>query len=74
MLNKILRIVIASGFVWYGVEMLTAEYPNELGWLLIVIGVIALLSSFSSSRSSGSGVGDGGGSGWGDTGGDCGGD
>jgi len=70
---KIINLVVGAVFTWFGVENVTSENPDFVGWTLLVIGILTILSAFSSSNSSGSGWGDGG-SGWGDSGGgDCGG-
>ena len=73
---KIINLAIGAVFTWFGGENLLSENPNFVGWILLIIGIITILSAFLSSNSSGAGWGgDGGsGSGWGDSGGgDCGG-
>jgi len=71
---KIINLAIGAVFTWLGGEKVTSENPDIVGWILLVIGIVTILSAFSSSNSSGSGWGGDGGSGWGDSGGgDCGG-
>ena len=73
---KIINLVVGAVFTWLGVENLSSENPDFIGWILLIMGIITILSAFSSSNSSGSGWGgdSGSGSSWGDSdGGDCGG-
>ena len=72
---KIINLAIGAVFTWLGGERIAFEKTDDVGWVLLVVGIVTILSAFSSSNGSGSGWGGDSGSGWGDSGGgDCGGD
>ncbi|WP_448569973.1 hypothetical protein [Thalassotalea ganghwensis] len=72
---KIINLVIGAVFIWIGGEKVASESPAVLGWVLLVIGVVTLLSAFASTTGKGSHSSADGGSSWGSSsGGDCGGD
>ncbi|MCI2282466.1 hypothetical protein L3081_02470 [Colwellia sp. MSW7] len=71
---KIINLIIGAVFIWLGGERITFEKTDDVGRVLLVVGIVTILSAFSSSNGSGSGWGGDSGSGWGDSGGgDCGG-
>lgn len=53
-------MIVGALFAWFGYEGVASENPDFIGWVLLVIGIITILSAFSSSKHSGSGS-DGGG-------------
>lgn len=75
---KLLHFILGIALIFFGLDKVTAEIPEHLGWLLIIAGLFFMFSVFSSARSrnshsGGDSFGDGGSS-WGDSGGgDCGG-
>ena len=64
---KIINLVIGAALTWFGGKNLYSENPEFMGWILLVIGIITILSAFSFSKISGSGSSGSSGSGWGDS-------
>ena len=52
---NILKLTLGGIFTYLGVTNISADSPNMVGWLLLVIGVVLLLSFIPLSKSSRSG-------------------
>ena len=70
---KKLNLIAGAAFCFFGGRIVTSETPELTGWVLLAIGIILVLTSFSSvsrqADSSGAGI-----SAWGDSNGDGGGE
>ena len=55
---KIINLVVGSVLIWLGGDKIASAHADFLGWLLLVIGIVIVLSAFNGS-SSGSGGDDG---------------
>lgn len=71
---KLMPFIAGCALTYIGYEKLTSASPEQIGWLLVAVGVVFILSSFSTSKgktgfsielgnddSGGSGSSDGGG-------------
>lgn len=49
---KLIQLTIGAVFSYLGYQGLTAESPKNIGWLLLLIGVVLILKSLSNGRNS----------------------
>ena len=47
---KVIQLIIGAALAYFGFQDVAAEPPEPMGWVLVFIGAIVVLGSFTSSR------------------------